>query len=426
MKILKYIIPFVSILFVSCINELSEEGIYEDITIRGNVVEQNSQQPIEGVNVRMVKESSGSSQVQVISTTTTSSDGTFELPVEYENLIFGCSVEVFADSLYDGTTVKLENRGFGQQYYNVGTLYVAGPELPTVTTSNEVTNVTATSARCGGNVTTSGKSAVFRRGLCWSKLQYPTLTNAYSTNGRDEGEFIAALENLEVGTTYYVRAYATNSVGTAYGEQRTFTTLSGLPVIGTQAVVPSCITATGAISGGEVTADGGFPVIQRGVCWSKSSEPTVNNAHTIDGNGIGSFVSALSNLTPNSTYYLRAYATNQNGTVYSQQRTFTTLSGLPVLGTQADSPVSITATSAIINSEVLSDGGFQVVTRGVCYSTTPNPSVAGLHTSDGSGTGAFTSYLVNLSPNTTYYYRAYATNANGIVYGEKISFTTGY
>lgn len=417
------LIPMAMVLLFcsSCIRDLEEEGIHEQMIARGKVMEPISQQPVEGMRVRLIGPRV-TTPVTVYSESTTAADGTFELALEYSNLIKGCIVEVYADSLYDSTSVKLESRGFGQEYYDLGTLYVNGPELPTVVTNAEITGISATIAHSGGCVTTSGKSAVVQRGLCWSKLQYPTIKNSYTTNGRGEGEFTSTMENLEAGTTYYVRAYAINGVGTAYGRQINFTTLSGLPVVGTQANTLSGITATSAVSGGKVTADGGFPVTQRGVCWSVSPNPTISNACTIDGNGTGSFISTLTGLTPGTTYYLRAYATNQNGTVYSMQRTFTTLSGLPTVATT--DVTNISSTNTVCGGNVTTDGGFLVTVRGVCYSTSPNPTTSSPHTSDGSGVGLYTSYLTGLTPNTTYYYRAYATNANGTVYGDEKSFCT--
>ncbi len=87
----------------------------------------------------------------------------------------------------------------------------------------------------------------------------------------------------------------------------------------------SNITQTTATSGGNVTSDGGANVTARGVCWSTSQNPTISNSHTTDGNGTGSFTSNLINLNPNTTYYVRAYATNEKGTSYGEQRSFTTL-----------------------------------------------------------------------------------------------------
>ena len=112
---------------------------------------------------------------------------------------------------------------------------------------------------------------------------------------------------------------------TVYGEQRSFTTLQNieLPTVTTTNV--SNITQTTATSGGNVTSDGGANVTARGVCWSTSQNPTISNSHTTDGSGTGSFTSNITGLTANTTYYVRAYATNEKGTSYGEQKSFTTL-----------------------------------------------------------------------------------------------------
>jgi len=94
---------------------------------------------------------------------------------------------------------------------------------PTVTT-NTVSDITATSATCGGNVTADGGATVTARGVCWSTSENPTVADAYTTDGSGAGAFTSQLTNLEPATIYYVRAYATNSKGTAYGESVSFTT----------------------------------------------------------------------------------------------------------------------------------------------------------------------------------------------------------
>ena len=86
----------------------------------------------------------------------------------------------------------------------------------------------------------------------------------------------------------------------------------------------SGVLTTSAVCGGNVTSDNGFPVTAKGVCWSTSTNPTINNNKTIDGSGVGAFTSNLSNLTPMTTYYVRAYATNAAGTIYGAQKSFTT------------------------------------------------------------------------------------------------------
>ena len=86
----------------------------------------------------------------------------------------------------------------------------------------------------------------------------------------------------------------------------------------------SGVLTTSAVCGGNVTSDNGSPVTAKGVCWSTSTNPTINNNKTIDASGVGAFTSNLSNLTPMTTYYVRAYATNAAGTIYGAQKSFTT------------------------------------------------------------------------------------------------------
>jgi uncharacterized protein (TIGR02145 family) len=101
---------------------------------------------------------------------------------------------------------------------------------------------------------------------------------------------------------------------------------AGIPVL-TTAVITD-ITQTTAISGGNITYDGGAFVTARGVCWSTNQTPTISDNKTTDGTGAGNFVSSISGLTANTTYYVRAYATNSNGTGYGSAMSFTTQGGI--------------------------------------------------------------------------------------------------
>ncbi|MEI7897716.1 MAG: hypothetical protein WCJ26_11825, partial [bacterium] len=201
---------------------------------------------------------------------------------------------------------------------------------PSVTTAS-INNIMNTAAMSGGNVTNSGNGTIIARGVCWSTSINPTIANNHSTNGTGAGVFTSNLTNLTGNTLYYVCAYATNEVGTCYGNELTFTTLPNpvIPTVSTTAVTN--ITSTTATCGGNVVSDGGSPVTVRGVCWSQSSNPTIGNSHTSDGTGIGSFISTLTSLSPNSFYFVRAYATNIAGTSYGNSQTFSTL--LPTCGT---------------------------------------------------------------------------------------------
>ena len=99
--------------------------------------------------------------------------------------------------------------------------YTSGGSVPTVTT-NTITDITSTTATSGGNVTADGGAAVTARGVCWSTSQNPTTADSKTTNGTGTGAFTSYIISLTNGLTYYVRAYATNTNGTAYGNQRSF------------------------------------------------------------------------------------------------------------------------------------------------------------------------------------------------------------
>ena len=196
-----------------------------------------------------------------------------------------------------------------------------------------------------------------------------------------------------------------------------------VPVLTTTAV--SSITSSTASCGGNITSDGGSTVTVRGVCWGESPTVTVTDKNTTDGTGTGSYTSSITGLTGNTTYYVRAYATNSKGTGYGSAKTFTTLPAsnqVPVLTTNVAK--SVTSTTAASGGNVSSDGGATITDRGICWGTTHNPTIANSKTTDGNGTGSFTSNLTGLTPNTTYYMRAYATNSVGTGYGNEISFLT--
>jgi hypothetical protein len=187
------------------------------------------------------------------------------------------------------------------------------------------TNISNTSVTINGEVKYDGGSTVIQRGVCWSTAPTPLLTGSHTTDSLGIGSFTSYITGLNAGTTYYVRAYATNSVGTAYGNQISFTTTNisaSLPTLSTTSA--NSITNSTAVSGGNISSDGGSTITQRGVCWSTTANPTIANSFTSDGTGIGNFTSSITGLTPATTYYVRAFATNGVGTAYGNQINFTT------------------------------------------------------------------------------------------------------
>ena len=462
-------------------------------------------------------------------------------------------------------------------------------------------------------------------GVCYDTIPSPTINGNRTTDGYESGFYVSILSNLKPSKTYYVRAYATNSAGTAYGNELSFTTAApSVPVPITFGI--ENITDISANCSAELMSDGGSSVTDRGICWSTTSGPTIALPTKFsDGAGTGFFIVPMTGLTPSTMYYVRSYATNSVGTGYGNEVTFTTTAGgtsvtdiegniynIVTIGSQTwmaenlkttlyndgtpipkvvpdaswsilstpgyiwynnDSvtykptygalynwyavntgnlcptgwhvpteaewgtltsylggnsvaggklketglihwnspndgatnevgfnglpggfraymgpyvgigsegrfwtsseytlsdayyltlnsnnpmsapsffsklfghsvrciqgavvvaapavttgePSSITMTDFSIGGTVNSDGGSTVIARGVCYSTSPNPTLANSFTSDGTGNGPFVSSVTSLTPGVLYYVRSYATNSAGTNYGNEVSFST--
>jgi hypothetical protein len=310
----------------------------------------------------------------------------------------------------------------GTSYGNEITFTTLPPNLPTILSTSAISSITQTGATSGGNISNDGGAAVTARGVCWSTSSNPTISNTKTTDGTGTGIFISNLSGLSAGVTYYVRAYATNSVGTVYGNALQFTSgAASVPVLTTQSI--SNITKFTASSGGIISSTGGANITVKGVCWSTSPNPTISNNITTDGSGIGNYTSNLSGLTAGTTYYVRAYATNSVGTGYGSSVQFnTTGADLPILSTNA--VTNITLNSAGCGGNVTSDGGSVITARGICWSTSSNPTISSKKTIISGGVGSFSSSLSSLTSGTIYYVRAYATNSVGTAYGNQITFTT--
>jgi uncharacterized protein (TIGR02145 family) len=119
-----------------------------------------------------------------------------------------------------------------QQTFN-GTVWTtyssvsASSARPTVASTTAASAITATTATSGGNVSNDGGTTIIARGVCWSTSILPTIANSTTVDAGTTGSFTSSLTGLSSSTLYYVRAYATNSAGTAYGDQFSFTTVIG-------------------------------------------------------------------------------------------------------------------------------------------------------------------------------------------------------
>jgi uncharacterized protein (TIGR02145 family) len=197
---------------------------------------------------------------------------------------------------------------------------------------------------------------------------------------------------------------------------------------GTSAIIMSTTTVskisdTSACSGGNITNSGGLAVKARGICWSSvTPNPTTLDSKTTDGTGPGGYVSNMRNLTANTRYYVRAYATNAARTAYGNVLAFST--AIPSSGIITASVKGITANAATGGGTISGDGS-GIISRGVCWSCiNPLPLISDNKTTDGNGAGAFISNITGLLPDTLYHIRAYATGINGTSYGNVLSFST--
>lgn len=274
----------------------------------------------------------------------------------------------------------------------------------------------------GEVVTDGGGDQVSVRGLCWSTMHNPTINDFYVYAGTGLGAFDCVMSELQADQTYYVRAFAGNSKGIAYGNEVSFTTepMGSLPTVTIDEVAP--ISASAFAVTATVAEQGASAVIVRGLCWSTEPSPNMDSSHESCGEGLGAFSCTVNGLAANTKYYVRAYAMNGHGVAYSDEVTIILESEVTVPTVVTNEVVSIMNDMATGGGNITYDGGAEVTERGICWSTSHNPSLNGNHLASGSGTGMFSCQMTDLLQNTTYYVRAYAVNAMGVAYGNEVSF----
>ncbi|HUW06647.1 MAG TPA: cadherin domain-containing protein, partial [Williamwhitmania sp.] len=288
---------------------------------------------------------------------------------------------------------------------------------PTVTTQ-AVSSIAATTATGNGNITNLGVPNPTAYGVCWNTTGTPTTSDSKVDKGAASatGAFTASMTSLTANTTYYVRAFATNTAGTSYGAEVSFTTSPIAPTVTTQAV--SSIAATTATGNGNITNLGVPNPTAYGVCWNTTGTPTASDSKVDNGaaSATGAFTASMTSLTQNTTYYVRAYATNTAGTSYGTEVSFTTL-------TINNAPTDIDLSASAIDENVAANS-----TVGTLSTTDPDAGdtftytlVAGSGSTDNASFNISVSSLrITASPDfetkSSYSVRVRTTDQGGLYY----------
>lgn len=289
------------------------------------------------------------------------------------------------------------------------------PEVITLIDDEHPIQQLATSIIFQAEVTHAGGVPVERYGVCWGTTSNPVIESGdTSVCGSGTGEFTAIAKNLKPNTLYYIRPYATNSVGTSYGDEFQKNTTKGLGVMRTF-VIDSLIRAESAVVGGNILDPGEGEILERGVYLTqKGTKITDTIPFTMEADSFYQRVTGLERL---ASYEVEAYLVNTFGTITGGVLSFTTTDGMPLVA-EPDT-VEISFTSATFSSKLLESGDSQITALGFCYGTEPNPTLENdFVTAELQADSTFSASLPDIVQQTRYYIRAFATNSYGTFYSD--------
>ena len=287
-------------------------------------------------------------------------------------------------------------------------------------------SVSGGTATFNGTIVSVGDPAYTERGFVYGTVRNPTVEDDSKkvVLGNGEGDFSANVAELVMNKIYYIRAYAVNSQGIAYGNEIVLDFSAVMPVVGTSSVTAIKIAAGTATLNGTIVSVGDPAYTERGFVYGLTHNPTIHDTKkVVPGNGTGVFSANVTNLEMNKIYYVRAYATNVEGTVYGTEVTANFNAVMPVVSTSSATSINLTAGTATLNGKIDSIGDPAYTERGFVYAAIHNPTVEDdtKKVVSGTGTGAFSVNVSGLVLNTTYYIRAYAKSSQGISYGSEVS-----
>jgi hypothetical protein len=292
---------------------------------------------------------------------------------------------------------------------------------PPVVTTNPATLIASYSGTLNGMVDPHGLSTTvyFQYGTTTS---YGLTTSVQTKSGNTYHDLSVNISGLDVNSTYHFRIVATNSAGTTYGSDRTFTTLSatGPPVVTTNPA--SVIASFSARLNGSVDPHGLSTSVyfQYG---TTTSYGLSTSPQSKTGNTYQNVAAGISALSASTTYHFRIVATNSAGTTYGADQTFATLSvtGPPVVTTNA--ATNVASHSATLDSTVDPHGLSTSIHFQYGTSTSYGSNTASHHLTGNTYQSA-SANITGLSGSTTYHFRSVATNSAGTTYGNDRTFAT--
>ncbi len=199
-------------------------------------------------------------------------------------------------------------------------------DIPEVKTG-DVASVTRNGASVDGEILSQGDSEVTEKGICWSTTDKPLISDNIKVDDSGGNSFTVDLTGLEPGTEYFVRVYATNTYGTGYGEVVSFDTEPPeIPEVYTYTYLP--VSQNSVTLYGYLSSDGGSGIIDYGFCWGPSENPTTSDNYMIAGSMTrGIFSTTITDLAPDTKYFIRSFARNLVGIGYGNSEWVTTCSG---------------------------------------------------------------------------------------------------
>lgn len=306
--------------------------------------------------------------------------------------------------------------------------------IPKVTTVSSE-GITHNAAKLKGSITAKGTYPITEYGLVWATTANPTTAVTTKTSVKANitqfpAEFLADAKSLTTNTTYNFRAYVISNGVTSYGTNMTFKTTEILQP-GVQTGNASDITVNSAKLSGVISSKGTTAITERGVVWGTAANPTTANSKASVAGDVSAFpnnftVNAAS-LNLNTTYNYRAYVIMNGATTYGENKTFKT-QDMSAPGIRTDDGPKVGENVATVWGTLTSKGSHAISEYGICWNTSANPTTANSKKSYTGDVSAFPrqfdALMQNLSPATTYHYRAYVIMNGVTTYGESKSFTT--